>query len=344
MKPSIKEFIDIVSNNLSKQDYPKGYKLGKHWKTHVEENLLVANQIAIEMPDDNQAAYFFNKVRRDANSRDPGFDHNDHEPVNYYNRIVNSAGHRNFNTIIETGTGFGNTARIFHIRQANSCYVLVDLPENLIYSYAFINMHFPDAKIDIVLDKEFRFNLCDFIFCPIQQLSNLNIPNVDLYLNTYSLGEMPQPSIDHVLKHIQRLKPKYIYSENIMFANKKYLYDAGREDSSEIVLNLQPQWLPLLFEFNWQIMEVHRYIVSALLERVELPVELLIEALLAERNRTEKDWIKDYYFAALYDKQYTDKFLDILERYNINSGCLNTPNYDFNKIGEVIWFRRRLGQ
>jgi hypothetical protein len=350
LKPTVKEFISFVANNLSKQVYPAGYEISKHWKNKVDENLAVACKIASEIPNDDQATHFFNRVRRDTNIRDPGFDHSDGEAFGYHSKISKAIGDNRLNYVLETGTGFGNTARVFH-RRGTTCYILVDLPENLIYSYAFLNMHFPDSKIGIVYDNNYVFRNRDFIFCPIQRFYNLNIPKLDLYLNTYSLGEMPQASIDHVLEQVHRLKPKYLYSENIMFANKRLHEDAGREDAGEIVLNLYPEWLPMFFNIRSEIIDwkgqgdnkAHRYIVSTLLQIVNLPIESIIESLInSVKDRQSEDWMGDFYFAALWDNNYVDRFLSILESYNTINGCTSTPDYNFDKIGEVMWLRRKL--
>ena len=152
-------------------------------------------------------------------------------------------------TIVEIGSGYGRFARLMHDLEPSRCYVLVDLPESLLFAYAFLALNFPRGRMLFVSSNAEAAVACqrhfDFVFCPIQFMASLTFPTVDLLINTYSFAEMPQASVDYLMNCLHRtLRPRYLYSLNMMFTDKEVHFDTGGWDgeANEIALKLEAKW------------------------------------------------------------------------------------------------------
>ncbi len=169
----------------------------------------------------------------------------------------------NFNsrvTIWEIGSGYGGLARILKNYIPNSCHIILDLPETLVYASYFIAYNFPDKKIAYlsdIIDRLDSFNelIDEYDFIVIPPWVSRYIPNssIDLVIDTYSLSEMSKSYAKYYLEHIDRtLKVGgYFYSINKRFKREddKLAFYEWRFNSKfttilyEYSKYIHPQWL-----------------------------------------------------------------------------------------------------
>jgi hypothetical protein len=337
----IRRFTDLVNTNLIHVPYPPRYEISTHWR----QDLNIALHRAVNCGDPRVIVYHeLNQV---------GFGD---DPLNIIGGGASECVHRWFRhakaliggstgAILEVGAGNGCAAWTFH-DYGSKPYIIVDLPHALVFSHALLRAKFPRARFreitnadDAVRDDWDH----DFVLCPVQLLQYLRIENLDLFLNTYSLGEMPQGAVDFVMCCVQDLKPRFIFSENIIFTDKTQHYDAGLGDANQIALPLRPMWRPEIFELYPEMIHQpyaggdrkHRFIGTiglALDESSDLLETLKLE-LRAACSAEEK--LKRLYFLAMWDKDYVDQFVRML---GILREELGAP-FDVNAIGEVKYLR-----
>lgn len=124
------------------------------------------------------------------------------------------------NTILEIGGGYGGLARLMKLLLPSVRYFILDLPESLFFSYIFLSANFPDSRIKFITDKNEmpnpgNYNNFDFILVPTALIDTLSGISADIVINTASLGEMRQTTIDRYMKFIQQdIRVKYFYSIN----------------------------------------------------------------------------------------------------------------------------------
>ncbi len=122
--------------------------------------------------------------------------------------------------VLELGAGLGHVAQVFKtLHKAGSCYIIVDLPETLFFSYQFLSLNFPDAKMLFVTDDA-RLSASaaedyNFIFVPTIFVDAVLGIEFDLFINTASLGEMHNSVIRYWMDFIQnRAKVRCLYTLN----------------------------------------------------------------------------------------------------------------------------------
>ncbi len=169
----------------------------------------------------------------------------------------------NFNdrvTIWEIGAGYGGLARILKSYITNSCHIILDLPETLVYASYFIAYNFPDKKIAYlsnIIDRLDSFNELideyDFILIPPWVSRYIPDSSIDLVIDTYSMAEMSKSYAKYYLEHIDRtLKVGgYFYSINKRFKredDKLAFYEWRFKSRFTTILYeyskyIHPQWL-----------------------------------------------------------------------------------------------------
>jgi len=284
------------------------------------------------------------------------FSPNFEQGLGYYHEIVSAIGRDGkMDIVVEVGSGFGKLARILRLSGKSRCIVLVDLAESLALSYAFLKITFPRARFHVVKSpsdvKPGMTDENDFVFCPVQQLQNLHLDRIDLLINTYSLGEMQQGAVDHIVWCLHHgLKPKYFFSLNTIFTDKNlHFAESGNlGQGNEIVLKLEPEWWPAHYDLIARP-EGGRYRneLSIVLERIEVgAAEDLVERYMTTASGFEEgsaDWLVHAFFAALWTTETAviDRFFDGLRKYHSNLGFCDMEGYDFDRIGEVKFLKRR---
>ncbi len=273
------------------------------------------------------------------------------QAFSYYADIHDGVGElKSIKTIVEIGSGNGRMARLMRVLDPARKYVLVDLPESLFFAYAFLRGNFPDARMHIVSPGETVTDLenFDFVFCPVQLVSNLQISNVDLAINTYSFAEMTQGCVDFLLGVVERnLKPKFLYSLNMVFANKLVHFDTGGHDGegNETVLNLEPGWLPRRFVLVPGVRDGQvRITGSVVLERSDMPRDQVISEIARREEPTSdpQELAGLRFFRASWSghRGAFDSFCESLKAVYRSFGY---PEPNLSEIGEVQFLKAKHG-
>jgi putative sugar O-methyltransferase len=126
----------------------------------------------------------------------------------YYQNILRRfTGADQNRTILEIGSGNGNLASILFHDWAPVRVILIDLPETLAVSIAFLSSMFPESII--VMPHEAAVSgipeSFDFVFLTVDQLHLIGDSSVDVAINCHSLQEMTHGQIDIYFALIQRV-------------------------------------------------------------------------------------------------------------------------------------------
>jgi hypothetical protein len=133
-----------------------------------------------------------------------------------YHRINRKIGN-NFKSILELGGGAGHQARTFTMMLPDCKYTIVDLPETLIFSYAYMSLNYPNKKLLYVTCPEDMSKIDDFdyVFVPAVFSEMLHGKSYDLFINTASMGEMNNSTIHRWMDFIQnKINIGHIYTLN----------------------------------------------------------------------------------------------------------------------------------
>jgi len=265
--------------------------------------------------------------------------------------------------ILEIGGGYGGLAMLFnesgHCRQ----YVIVDLPESLIYAHTFLKLTFPEADIRLCATESDVAHMGDaaFVLVPAQLSGKLAGEKFDVGLSTGSFQEMPASTARgymHLLQNV--LNIKYFYSINYYLENK----DLNRETSplSDDERNLtspelDANWEVLHFEINPPhiIMDSPRNWCEVLLRRVDegAPVSRSTKELISTIDSLEfggQAWFQQVWMALWRapTRRLVDRYLAGIKGFSEGSvpvresrtrnGKLGQP---YEGIGEVLYWRER---
>lgn len=153
-------------------------------------------------------------------------------------------------TFAELGAGFGSLARILKLKYKNTTYLIFDLPETLYFSASFLRITFPEAKILLVENDTdiSKYKDYDFVFVPIGMELKFAGIEIDLFLNTHSLGEMTNDVIQYWVQFIEReVCTRYIFMLN-RFMNP--LLQKSRLNENQSSLLFGREWNILRWEFE----------------------------------------------------------------------------------------------
>jgi putative sugar O-methyltransferase len=121
--------------------------------------------------------------------------------------------------VLEIGAGWGGLAYQFKTLFPNICYVIVDLPQTILFSGVYLKTLFPQASILIWEDK-YSDNILesyqdyDFIFIPHFCWDTLYLPPLDLAINMVSFQEMTSEQVTNYTRKLFECKCKNLYSLN----------------------------------------------------------------------------------------------------------------------------------
>jgi len=160
--------------------------------------------------------------------------------------------------ICDLGTGYGGLPAMLRYYMNESCQILIDFPEVLIFAAYYIRYNFPDAKIALLEDlqkDDFKSLLenYDFILIPPEYMTYIPDETIDLLTNTASLGFLDRETSSLYLSEISRILKKegYFYSVNQAYTGQlgtgMYEWDF-HEEYLTILLSFSnrfayPQWL-----------------------------------------------------------------------------------------------------
>ncbi len=161
--------------------------------------------------------------------------------------------------VMEIGAGYGSLARIIKLQHSDVRYVILDVPETLLLSAVFLNLSFPKATIRLVTTTEEYKTASvedpDFLLVPAQLCNELEGSQFDLLINTGSLQEMPESTVDTYFDLLEnKLDIRYFYSFNYFLNSRRSLTEWAQADTkqeaSNICPKLDPWWRVLTFKLN----------------------------------------------------------------------------------------------
>ncbi len=131
-------------------------------------------------------------------------------------REVEALGRRRH--LLEIGGGYGGMAHHLVETLGNTTYVIVDLPETLVFSASYLALHNPGKKIylyakDTFADVIAGVDSYDFILVPNYVLKQLSHLRFDLAINIASLQEMRRAQAEEYLDFIKE-RVSVFYSDN----------------------------------------------------------------------------------------------------------------------------------
>ncbi len=153
--------------------------------------------------------------------------------------------------VLEIGAGYGNLARSFKSMVPDLSYVIVDLPEALFFSYVYLSLNFPDAKIKHVTENsENGLDGFDFVLIPVQLNRFVEGGKFDLAINLGGFQEMPRGAVEFWIDFIQSvISVRFFYSVN-RFLNK------GKKTGYPIWFMLDSRWERRIFETGPKILVI----------------------------------------------------------------------------------------
>lgn len=168
----------------------------------------------------------------------------------YCERIIEHLS-RNQPVIVELGGGNGQFAYMAKNTLSMQTHIDIDLPESLYMAYVCTRHRFPDANC-LWADQDTRqadFQGYDFIFVPVGLEQILSGMEVDLFINTASLGEMSNQNIRYWVNFIEEaidLKAFYVFNRflNTIPADPEAGWHQTRKNENEA---------SVLFGTNWHI-------------------------------------------------------------------------------------------
>jgi putative sugar O-methyltransferase len=121
--------------------------------------------------------------------------------------------------ILELGSGWGGLGYQIKTLFDNVTYVCVDLPQSMLFSAVYLATVFPDCKLLIYgeVDNDNLFEdwiNYDFIFVPHYAFGKMDMPDIDIGINTVSFQEMTDGQIDNYLKILKKYRCDFFYSHN----------------------------------------------------------------------------------------------------------------------------------
>lgn len=120
--------------------------------------------------------------------------------------------------VAEIGAGYCGMAHYLLRSDSPACYVDFDLPETIMIGAYYLLRTLPESKILLYgegpLNKE-ALTAYDAILMPNWAIDDLPDGGADLFLNTFSLSEMPEDVIAEYLGHIARCCKSYFLHNNM---------------------------------------------------------------------------------------------------------------------------------
>ena len=124
--------------------------------------------------------------------------------------------------VLEIGAGHGGFAQLFaEASRFAHTYIIVDLPETLMFSSVFLNVHHPNKRIytyapgDDLASIATSYSQYDFMLIPDYQFSRLGgVGRLDLVMNHVSFPEMPTETLRTYLEFVKARLDGYLVSVN----------------------------------------------------------------------------------------------------------------------------------
>ncbi len=121
--------------------------------------------------------------------------------------------------VAEIGAGYGGTAFYLLRGERPITYINFDLPEVLTISAYYLKRSLPHRRIKLWQSNSDSFlddiREYDVLLMPNWMLESLQESSVDVFLNTFSLSEMPFEVIENYMAHIERACRHYFLYNNM---------------------------------------------------------------------------------------------------------------------------------
>jgi SAM-dependent methyltransferase len=125
--------------------------------------------------------------------------------------------------VLEIGGGYGALAHHLSSLATNTTFVIIDLPETLLFSASYVSLHNPKKNVYVydrrnsadVLGSKRDLAAYDFVFVPNFKLDALRAFKFDLVINQNSLGEMTDSQVQEYLDVIAETCTGEFYSYNL---------------------------------------------------------------------------------------------------------------------------------
>jgi putative sugar O-methyltransferase len=130
--------------------------------------------------------------------------------------------------ILEIGGGYGGLARQVLRLIPGVRYLGLDLPENTIIQSWYLTRSLPHLRIGVnEIDREEH---SDALLLPNWALPELRLSRLDVVVNVHSFGEMSRSTLNAYFAEIMRLRPEWIYHENLGSRRRDDLYGIAVTD------------------------------------------------------------------------------------------------------------------
>lgn len=121
--------------------------------------------------------------------------------------------------IAEIGAGYGGTAHFLMRGERPATYIDFDLPEVLLIAAYYLIRTLPHRNV-VLWEPGFKLDQAalaanDVILCPNWAIASLPASSVDVFLNTFSLSEMPIEVIREYIQNIERSCRGYFLYNNM---------------------------------------------------------------------------------------------------------------------------------
>ena len=135
--------------------------------------------------------------------------------------------------ICEIGAGWGGFAYYYCSLFPKTKYLIVDLPQTLIFSYLYLTELFPNKKVKLFGYESDSLEECDLLLVPNTEFYNYQ-NSIDATINICSFQEMTSEQVSNYVEKIFELDSKFIYSLNRnMNKNNPSLFDSLSNHISE---------------------------------------------------------------------------------------------------------------
>lgn len=185
-------------------------------------------------------------------------------------------------SVVELGGGNGQLAamlKTFGIKK----HFDIDIPESLFMAYVCTRVRFPKAKCFWVTEvKEEIPSDVEFVFCPVQNAEVFDKKGFDLFINTASMGELPNDQIEFWMNIVQNnFDIRFFYGLN-RFLNtietkQKSDYSIQRANENKASVLFDAKWDVKIWELEpeftrcpYQDPKIARYL-EILVERTSDP-------------------------------------------------------------------------
>jgi hypothetical protein len=147
-------------------------------------------------------------------------------------------------TIMELGGGYGALTRAMKVLNPALRFILVDIPESLFFQEIFLRSAFPEASFQHLADFSEEPSLtADFVFVPNRILAGLKGKEVDLFINTNSLGEMPNHIVLEWMSFLQdHISAKHCFTLNRFMNRNSTNEDIWRTGHNNCNLSFDARW------------------------------------------------------------------------------------------------------